>query len=117
MAFKDTSDFFNEGFLLRMIGAWPALEPEKIIARKQQIQGKVINGMLPNNQLHGRRSNGNGEVEHKHRLQCSISLLDFKVAMELNPTQLGEYWNWRKFVCIRLRNETTLIFLFIPFHR
>ncbi|KGN62868.1 uncharacterized protein LOC101213741 [Cucumis sativus] len=75
-----------------LVGAWPAYEPEKPLSHKQQFQGKVINGMLPNNQLHGRHSNGSEEVVHEHRLQCSISLLDFKVAMELNPTQLGEDW-------------------------
>ncbi|XP_023546134.1 uncharacterized protein LOC111805335 [Cucurbita pepo subsp. pepo] len=75
-----------------LVGAWPAFEPEKPLAHNQQIQGKVINGMLPNNQLHRLHSNGNGEVVHERRLHCSISLLDFKVAMELNPKQLGEDW-------------------------
>lgn len=75
-----------------LVGAWPAFEPEKPLAQKQQIQGKVINGMLPNNQFHGRHSNENSEVMHERKLQCSISLLDLKVAMELNPKQLGEDW-------------------------
>ncbi|CAN1341469.1 hypothetical protein LINPERPRIM_LOCUS39175 [Linum perenne] len=31
-------------------------------------------------------------VTQEQRPRCSISLLDFKVAMELNPQQLGEDW-------------------------
>ncbi|XP_022132327.1 uncharacterized protein LOC111005206 [Momordica charantia] len=76
-----------------LVGTCPMpCEPEKPLTDKLQVQGKVINGMLPNNQLHGRHSNGSREVMHEHRLRCSVSLLDFKVAMELNPKQLGEDW-------------------------
>lgn len=50
---------------------------------KQLARGKGINGIWPAN-----------HVIHEQRLRCSksISLLDFKVAMELNPRQLGEDW-------------------------
>ncbi|KAG6585423.1 hypothetical protein SDJN02_17028, partial [Cucurbita argyrosperma subsp. argyrosperma] len=86
--------------------SWPAYEPEKPLAYKQQIQGRVINGLLPNNQLHRRHSNVNGEATYKHRLQCSISLLDFKLAMELNPKQLGEDWPLlMEKICLRASEE------------
>ncbi|CAL5206421.1 unnamed protein product [Lathyrus oleraceus] len=58
----------------------------------QQIQGKVINGMLPNNHLHVHSTGRMAEPQPEHRPQFSVSLNDFKVAMELNPQQLGEDW-------------------------
>ncbi|XVF35745.1 hypothetical protein REPUB_Repub18cG0172700 [Reevesia pubescens] len=61
-------------------------------AHRLQPQGKLINGMWPSNHLHMQSSSGPTEVLQEQRQQCSISLLDFKVAMELNPQQLGEDW-------------------------
>ena len=60
--------------------------------QKQQNQGKVINGMRPSNHQHVQNSNGRSEVLQEKSLECSASLLDFKVAMEINPKQLGEDW-------------------------
>ncbi|KAG6591626.1 hypothetical protein SDJN02_13325, partial [Cucurbita argyrosperma subsp. argyrosperma] len=60
--------------------------------QKQQNQGKVINGMWPTNHLRVQNSNGRSEVLEEKSFECSVSLLDFKVAMELNPKQLGEDW-------------------------
>lgn len=77
---------------VELVGARSALEPKKNAAQKQQIQGKVINGMWPSNHSHMQGSNGPLEVLQEQRAQRSISLLDFKVAMELNPQQLGEDW-------------------------
>lgn len=77
---------------VELVGARSALEPKKNAAQKQQIQGKVINGMWPSNHSHMQGSNGPLEVLQEQREQRSISLLDFKVAMELNPQQLGEDW-------------------------
>lgn len=77
---------------VELVGARSALEPKKNAAQKQQIQGKVINGMWPSNHSHMQASNGPLEVLQEQRAQRSISLLDFKVAMELNPQQLGEDW-------------------------
>lgn len=37
-------------------------------------------------------TSGHVEVMQDQRQRCSISLHDFKVAMELNPQQLGEDW-------------------------
>lgn len=67
-------------------------ELRKLPAQKQQIQNKVINGMWPSNHLHMHSGNIPLEAMQDQRPQCSISLLDFKVAMELNPQQLGEDW-------------------------
>ncbi|CAB4266586.1 unnamed protein product [Prunus armeniaca] len=75
---------------VELVGARSTSEPKKSTAPKQQIQGKIINGMWPSNHLH--MQSGSGPVEEQ-RPRCSISLLDFKVAMELNPQQLGEDWS------------------------
>jgi hypothetical protein len=48
--------------------------------------------MWSSNHLHMQSSGGPVEVMQEQRPQGSISLLDFKVAMELNPQQLGEDW-------------------------
>ncbi|KAL6216393.1 hypothetical protein ACLB2K_009616 [Fragaria x ananassa] len=77
---------------VELVGSRSALEPRKNAAPKQQIQGKAINGMWPSNHPHMQGSNGPLEVSQEQRPQRSISLLDFKVAMELNPQQLGEDW-------------------------
>ncbi|XP_061344733.1 uncharacterized protein LOC133290637 [Gastrolobium bilobum] len=75
-----------------LVGARSANEPRKLPASKQQIQGKIINGMWPNNHLHVQSAGGLAEPEPEHRPLFSVSLHDFKVAMELNPQQLGEDW-------------------------
>ncbi|ONK79460.1 uncharacterized protein A4U43_C01F6590 [Asparagus officinalis] len=49
---------------------------------KQQVQSKPINGIWQGNHMHV-QSDG---------LHRSISLQEFRVAMELNPQQLGEDW-------------------------
>ncbi|KAM1507630.1 hypothetical protein FF1_017052 [Malus domestica] len=77
---------------VELVGGRSTSEPKKNAAPKQQqqqIQGKIINGMWPSNHMHMQSSSGPVEEQ---RSRCSISLLDFKVAMELNPQQLGEDW-------------------------
>ncbi|XP_020204414.1 uncharacterized protein LOC109789794 [Cajanus cajan] len=75
-----------------LVGARSPNEPRKQPVSKQQIQGKVINGVWPNNPLHVQSACGMAEPEPEHRSPVSVSLRDFKVAMELNPQQLGEDW-------------------------
>ncbi|GAV77887.1 SAGA-Tad1 domain-containing protein [Cephalotus follicularis] len=75
-----------------LVGPRSAHESRKHPVHKQQVQGKNINGMWPSNHLHMQSSTGHAEVMQEQRPRCSISLLDFKVAMELNPQQLGEDW-------------------------
>ncbi|XP_057722822.1 uncharacterized protein LOC130936709 isoform X1 [Arachis stenosperma] len=58
----------------------------------KQIQGKVINGMWPNNHSHLQSIVGPVEPEPENRPPCSVSLPDFNIAMQLNPRQLGEDW-------------------------
>ncbi|XP_057959735.1 uncharacterized protein LOC131152106 [Malania oleifera] len=70
-----------------------AHEPRKHhLAQKQQIQTKLINGMCLTNHYHMQNGGGPADIVQEHRNRCSISLLDFSVAMELNPQQLGEDW-------------------------
>ncbi|KAK7311831.1 hypothetical protein RJT34_10215 [Clitoria ternatea] len=77
---------------VELVGARSANELRKPLAPKQQMQGKVINGMWPNNHLHMQGIGGSAEALPERRTPCSVSLHDFKVAMELNPRQLGEDW-------------------------
>ncbi|CAO2817906.1 unnamed protein product [Amaranthus hypochondriacus] len=55
---------------------------------KQQTHGKLMNGLWPSNHLHMQSSDHLEEQRDNHL----VSLLDFKVAMELNPQQLGVDW-------------------------
>ncbi|XVE97253.1 hypothetical protein REPUB_Repub03eG0004600 [Reevesia pubescens] len=75
-----------------LVGSRSTRELRKHSAHKQQPQGKLVNGMWPSNHLHMQSSSGPTEVLQEQGQRCSISLLDFKVAMELNPQQLGEDW-------------------------
>ena len=58
---------------------------------KQQAQGKPINGVWQGNHMHV-QSGGLPLDSHGLMNRHSMSLQDFRVAMELNPQQLGEDW-------------------------
>ncbi|XP_026660444.2 uncharacterized protein LOC103707073 [Phoenix dactylifera] len=58
----------------------------------KQPVAKPINGFWPGKHMHVQSSGGSSEGTHDLRKLCSISLQDFRVAMELNPLQLGEDW-------------------------
>ncbi|OIW14369.1 hypothetical protein TanjilG_15723 [Lupinus angustifolius] len=75
-----------------LVGARSKNEPSNPPVSKQQNPGKVVNGMWPNNHLYVQSVSRPEEPEPEHRPLCSISSHDFKVAMELNPQQLGEDW-------------------------
>ncbi|XP_019417165.1 PREDICTED: uncharacterized protein LOC109328244 [Lupinus angustifolius] len=78
---------------IELVGARSTNELRKPLAPKQQIQNKVINGMRPSyNQLLLQSVGGSIEPVPEHKPLCSVSLHDFKVAMELNPQKLGEDW-------------------------
>ncbi|TYG59633.1 hypothetical protein ES288_D07G002100v1 [Gossypium darwinii] len=77
-----------------LVGSRSTSEPRKHCAHKQQPQGKLVNGMWPSNHWHMQSTTGPTKVLHEQGQQRSISLLHFKVAMELNPQQLGEDWPW-----------------------
>lgn len=75
---------------VNLVGARSANEHRKLPVSKQQIQGKVVNGVWPNN--HSHVHSGLTESDAGHGPPHLISLHDFKVAMELNPQLLGEDW-------------------------
>ncbi|KAL1210440.1 hypothetical protein V5N11_006770 [Cardamine amara subsp. amara] len=63
--------------------------PGKQSLDKLQSQDEIVNGVRSNNSLHIQTSNQPSDITQE---QHSLSLLDFRVAMELNPHQLGEDW-------------------------
>ncbi|XP_039050745.1 uncharacterized protein LOC120191961 [Hibiscus syriacus] len=77
---------------VELVGSRSTPESKKQFAHKQHPQGKLMNDMWPSNHLHMQSSSGLTEVLQEPGQHCSISLLDFKVAMKLNPQKLGEDW-------------------------
>ncbi|KAK9084551.1 hypothetical protein Syun_031567 [Stephania yunnanensis] len=65
-------------------------EPLKHCLLKQP--DKLINGTRPGHMLQMQTSNETKTSKDGVRSYCPLSLSDFKVAMELNPQQLGEDW-------------------------
>ncbi|WCJ40314.1 hypothetical protein M5689_021237 [Euphorbia peplus] len=61
-------------------------------SRKHNSQGKLVNGFLPGHHMPVQSSSRLLDGTQGQRSQFSISRLDFKVAMELTPQQLGEDW-------------------------
>ncbi|KAK4746989.1 hypothetical protein SAY87_026026 [Trapa incisa] len=74
--------------------AWsrPMHQPQMILDPRQQLQGRILNGMQPCNANLANTHNCLSLDGMEVRRPQSISLLDFKVAMELNPQLLGEAW-------------------------
>jgi len=64
-------------------------DPGKQRIGKQQSQNKIVNGVWPTNSLKIQTPNGSSDIRQDHH---SVSMLDFRTAMELNPRQLGEDW-------------------------
>ncbi|CAI9767232.1 unnamed protein product [Fraxinus pennsylvanica] len=60
--------------------------------QKHQACMKVVNGVRPGHQDQMQGSGRPLDVQ-EHRTHCPISLQDFRIAMELNPLQLGENWS------------------------
>ena len=76
---------------VELVGARSYNEPKKNITQKHGV--KIVNGFQPGHHHHQMQSTSRPlEIMQEHRSHCPISLLDFRVAMELNPQQLGEYW-------------------------
>lgn len=75
----------------QLVGARSGHEPTTNNTKKQQTYMKLVNGLKPGHhlQINGGRSS---EVAHEHTPGNLVSLQDFRVAMELNPWQLGEDW-------------------------
>uniref|UniRef100_A0A1J3JC87 Transcriptional adapter 1 n=1 Tax=Noccaea caerulescens TaxID=107243 RepID=A0A1J3JC87_NOCCA len=59
--------------------------------QQSQSQNKIVNGVVwPSNSLQIQTHNGPSDITRDHHR--SVSLLDFRIAMELNPQKLGEDW-------------------------
>ncbi|VVB10846.1 unnamed protein product [Arabis nemorensis] len=77
--------------------------PGKPTLDKQQSRDEIVNGVRPSNSLHIQTSNQPSDITQE---QHPVSLLDFRVAMELNPQQLGEDWPLlRERISVRLFEE------------
>ncbi|KAM0904058.1 hypothetical protein ACQ4PT_018264 [Festuca glaucescens] len=73
---------------------------------KQHPHGKQINGVWLPNEVQMQSSSGKSEGSHDSRSHRLISADDFKVAMQLNPQQLGENWPvLLEKICIRPSEE------------
>jgi hypothetical protein len=73
---------------------------------KQHAHGKQINGVWLPNEVQMQSSSGQSEASHDSRSRRLISADDFRVAMQLNPQQLGENWPvLLEKICIRPSEE------------
>ncbi|CAK9134222.1 unnamed protein product [Ilex paraguariensis] len=77
---------------IELTGARAGHEPSKNSIHKHQAHLQLVNGVRPGHHYQIQSSNRPLEVMQEVRPHCPISLLDFRVAMELNPQQLGEDW-------------------------
>ncbi|KAM7262693.1 hypothetical protein ACFE04_000376 [Oxalis oulophora] len=75
---------------VELVGSRSDHDPRKYPAQRLQAHGKIVNGMWPTN--HVPNSGPIEQMQEQKSRSSSVSLLDFKVAMELNPQQLGEDW-------------------------
>ncbi|XP_039064784.1 uncharacterized protein LOC120210010 [Hibiscus syriacus] len=78
---------------VNLVGSRSTCELRQHSAHTQQPQSKLVNGFWSSSHMRMKSCSGPTEVLQEKRQGCSISLLDFKVAMELNPQQLGEDWS------------------------
>ncbi|KAL5974038.1 hypothetical protein ACLOJK_030700 [Asimina triloba] len=77
---------------IELVGARSGGESIKHSVQKRQPNGNPINGTWPGHHMHAQSSTRFPDPIQETRSWCPISMLDFKVAMELNPQQLGEDW-------------------------
>lgn len=98
-------DSYIKGLLrscIELVGARSGHELTKNNALKNHAPVKLINGVKPGHQYHMPNSSthqyqmpNNGAHQYQmqeQKILSPISLQEFKVAMELNPRQLGEDW-------------------------
>ncbi|PSR89383.1 Transcriptional adapter like [Actinidia chinensis var. chinensis] len=86
-------DAYLRGLILaciELVRARLGNEPTKSSTHKHQAHSKLINGVKPNDHIHS--GNRPMEIMQERTPHRTTSLLDFRVAMELNPQQLGEDW-------------------------
>ena len=112
----DSANLLNNGldaYLKRLIKSCAEIvrarkghEPIKQLAYKQQPHGKPINGVWLRDHMQGQSIGGRLESAHGLKNHSTVSLQDFRVAMELNPQQLGEDWPLLlEKICIRSCEE------------
>ncbi|XP_010525884.1 PREDICTED: uncharacterized protein LOC104803601 [Tarenaya hassleriana] len=87
-----------------LVGARSTNEtPGKQTLDRQHVQNKDVNGVWQSKNSHMQNNHG---AFNSTQDQHSVSLLDFRVAMELNPHQLGEDWPLlRERICIHSFEE------------
>lgn len=86
-------DVYLKGLIsscVNLVAARSGHEPKT--NKKHQSPMKLVNGVRPGHLYQMQNSGRPLEVVPEHRPHCPISLQDFRVAMELNPQQLGEDW-------------------------
>ncbi|KAH7866126.1 hypothetical protein Vadar_015889 [Vaccinium darrowii] len=76
---------------IELVGARSGQEPTKSNAQKHWAHLKLVNGFRPNPHIFDSTTR-QMEGMQDGKPHCTVSLLDFRVAMELNPQQLGEDW-------------------------
>ncbi|KAA8540577.1 hypothetical protein F0562_024504 [Nyssa sinensis] len=77
---------------IELVGARSGQEPTKNSTHKHQAHGKLVNGVRPGHHYQMQSSSRPLEDMQEQRPHYPISLLDFRIAMELKPQQLGEDW-------------------------
>lgn len=80
------------GSCVDLVGARSAPDPRKQPSHNLQTPDKFVNGMWPGNHLRMQSGSGSIDSVQGQRQPPSVSMLDFRVAMELNPQQLGDDW-------------------------
>ncbi|KAL2463057.1 hypothetical protein Fot_54294 [Forsythia ovata] len=76
---------------IELVGARSGDELTMNNRHKHQAYPKLVNGVRPGHQYQMQGSGRPLEVQ-EHKTHSPISLQDFRIAMELNPQQLGENW-------------------------
>lgn len=79
-------------YCIGFVGARCGYDLSKNSIYKQQFNGKLVNGILPGLQFQSQCTNRPLEGIQEWGQHLQVSLLDFKVAMEINPQQLGADW-------------------------
>ncbi|XP_062183898.1 uncharacterized protein LOC133887898 [Phragmites australis] len=77
---------------VELIGASVQRDARKGTPYKQQAYGKQINGVWLANHVNMQSGSGPSGATNEIRSNHLVSINDFKVAMQLNPQQLGEDW-------------------------
>ena len=91
---------------IELVGARSGHEPRNRGAKKHQAHVEPINGVSLGHHHHLQINNHTLESIEERKLDCPISLLDFRVAMEVNPQQLGEDWPFlMEKICTRAFEE------------